>query len=351
MTNQSKMMALKTRHHRKSRPEMMNHQRKSNFDLKIERYHLNFCKAMYFAFVKIPIYHIIIRGSYKIFMILALATIFFAKGFQSLANWIFNGPKKREEIFFKGYASVMGVMLALLGNGTWINVQDDVQFASAMRKQVPALQQMANEHAYMRTKLTSYKQVSGEALYDEVISNEVSRLPITCSAEVATAGLRNFANFVVQLESKGDQFAVSSSGAVSYTQFLRTYRGRFDRGPMDTGLNRWKSYTDRNSIDQNTQWFDRKNLRQNPYRFMGIPLEAQQAFMLVNIAEESGNEQNLADAACGDARAATHLYVYKHHRDPGKEKWIWDNIEDKILAFYPNHRLNLSLGEDSLKAS
>jgi len=217
MTNQSKMMALKTRHHRKSRPEMMNHQRKSNFDLKIERYHLNFCKAMYFAFVKIPIYHIIIRGSYKIFMILALATIFFAKGFQSLANWIFNGPKKREEIFFKGYASVMGVMLALLGNGTWINVQDDVQFASAMRKQVPALQQMANEHAYMRTKLTSYKQVSKETSLQ--------------SARQALSATRNsFAHIADDLiEDQWIPALTAGNPILTVTQSIRTHSGLIAR--------------------------------------------------------------------------------------------------------------------------
>jgi len=164
-------------------------------------------------------------------------------------------------------------------------------------------------------------------------------------------GLRVFGDFVVQLESKGDQFAVSRSGAVSYTQFLRTYKGKFDRGPMDTGLNRWNSYTERNSIDRHEIWFDRQNLRANPYRFMGIPLQAQQAFVLVNIAEESGNDQHLAAVACGDARAAVHLYVYKHHRDPGKEKYIWENVEGKISTFYPNHGLDFSLHENVLRGS
>ncbi len=350
-------MTLKTRHHRKSRPMVNQVEHQNNFDKKLAIYHLNSCKAVAFIVFKIPVYYFIICGTWILLTALFKAAIFFVKGFQSLANWIFCGPKKREEIFFKGYAMVLGLMIGTLPNAIWINVQDDIRYAYAMRQQAPALEQMIVEHTSMRTEIASYKQESGEALFNEVLSTEVSRLPISCSAEDATAGLRNFANFVVQLESKGDQFAVSSSGAVSYTQFLRTYRGRFDRGPMDTGLNRWASYTDRNSIDQNTQWFERKNLRQNPYRFMGIPLEAQQAFMLVNITEERNksrqlvNTQNLADVACGDARAAVHLYVYKHHRDPGKEKWIWENIEDKIPAFYPNHQLNLSLGENSLKAS
>ena len=348
-------LRLTTSHSGKSRRQMVRGLHGTDVEAGSTEYFKQLLQAMFIIVLKVPVWDILIRGSITVLTILVSCVIktaiFLFNKFESLANWIFNGPSKRKDRFVKGYAIVFGLMIGTIPNGIWMNFQNDVQYANAMRAQVPALQQMATEHAHMREQLADLGQDSGENLFKDVVTKEIERLNPSCSAEQASLGLKKFADFVVSLESKGDQFAVSSSRALSYTQFLPTYKGRFDRGPMDTGLTRWDSYTARHDIDSNQQWFDRKNLRNNPYRFMGIPLHAQQAFMLVNIAEESGNDHNLAKAACGDARAATYLYVYKHHRDPGKEKYIWENIEDKISHFYPNHGLNFSLREKSIKAS
>lgn len=305
--------------------------------------------------LKTLLWDIAICGTCKLFVFIARiitrVVLLFWSGFVKTAYWLENTSHQNKQRFWKSYTSVIGVMLALIGNGVWLNIKSDAAWGRSFRAQLPTIQQIHSDHASMSNELTQQRENSGENLLQKIVLNEASRLPISCSVQQAQSGLINFANFVVELESKGDQFAVSRSGAVGYTQFLRSYKGKFNRGPMDTGINRWNSYTERASISTNTPWFNRTDLRENPYRFMGIPLAAQQAFMLVNIAEESGNDQNLALTACGDARAATYLYVYKHHRDPGKEKYIWENVESKISAFYPNHKLDFSLRENALKTS
>ena len=343
MTNQSETQHVSKLVALKSRPPMSAARAREYSQDRVLRSHEIFCEAVFCA-SKFLIMTLIIGGTRTILRGCVHVASFLFKNFNALAQFIFNGPKKREERFWKGYAVVVGSALALMGNGIYLNIKSDIAWGKAYRAELPAITAMLEKHATMKATLASYRVDSGETLLNDVLYNEANRLELSCSTEEAVRGLRTFLNYLVELESKGDAFAISHSGAVGYTQFLRTYRGRFDRGPIDTALTRWGRYTGRHNINPHTNWFDRAHLRENANRFMGIPLAAQQAFALVNIAEEDGNDVELAKAACGDARAATHLYVFNHHRDPGKEKHIFRNIEGKISLFYPDHGLDLSQG-------
>ena len=167
----------------------------------------------------------------------------------------------------------------------------------------------------------------------DVFLNEADRLEISCTADDAVRGLQTLTDFVVDLESSGERYAVSSSGALSYTQFKPLYKGTFEGGPIDTALNRLARYESTYDIEQSV--IVRSTLEADHSSFMDVPLAAQQAFVIVNFAMEYGNDHDLALAACGDRDAAIRLYVEKHHRVPKAEPALWKNIEGKISKFYP----------------